>query len=551
MPRDTLHLTTMSVCRASLFFWILLLFFPIQCIGTPGLEVLVSSAKVSTLESLEITFTIYDAENARFEPPNLGDFEVLSGPSTRISADLKEGKVQSSKSYGYILRPKRVGTLHIGSATATTGGRQFISQPLQILSFHGVIQPRGSVFAEARLSTTRVYPGQPLWLDLVVFCADSSWTVQSASLPEIPGMVGERCAELTKGYAKIKGKTWFSSSYRIKLFPQQSGEFIVPEFQFDILEWRRDAYSPFGHHIKRQSVATRPINLSVSALPANAPPDFSGSTGQWAMHANWVLASVKTGETALLNIVIEGEGDSKRLKAPRLLLPEWITAFQPKILENRTNNPCQHLKSSVTYQYPLVADRRGNFSVEAHYNYFDTRREEYVNLKIKTPEFQIGKDSVSAVVPLSKKEKLFPINQKNLLIGIGTLLLIGLGWKFWPKKEKKLPESLEPAQCPKPVNYLSRGLPYLERRNPDAFFKTLSEALLQELSRKTGRVVSRADITGLTKEHLIPEPLMQKLIHILKTADYFRYSGANNVDIKLDEWYDLALEVLKELEKDE
>ena len=516
----------------------------------PRLEAFVSATEVNIMESLELSITLSNAKSDHFEAPDLSDFEILAGPFSRISAGLVEGKAQSAKSFVYIIRPRKMGVLRIGPASVLLDTLRLQTQPIRISAVKRDVPIRGTAFAETRISKTKLFAGQPFWMDIVVFYADSNWTVQTASAPEIPGFVVERCAEPVKGFARFEGRTWFSSTERIWLSPQQSGELRLPVFRFNIMEWRRDAYSPYGHSVRREVIGTRPEKIVVYALPPDTPPDFTGAVGYWKMKLNWVQPESQSANNLQLQLMLEGEGDLKRLQAPKLILPAELTAFPAKTREIQSVNPCLSMVAFKIFDYTLVAGRTGRFKAEVRFVFFNPDSGKFEVLHSTTPELEVNTGSKEMETPHFVRENTFPTAIKYLIFGLLAFSLFFWAWRKQARRKLQSSGSPEWPQILTPEQRLQPARVALLHQDAEDFFKALSEIILQALTEKWGTDFTRAEILGLQKNNVQVNPAIAKLLLILQAADCVRFSGGTVVQKKPEEWYAFAMEALSELDEE-
>ena len=77
-----------------------------------------------------------------FKLPDLSKFMVISGPSQSSNVQIINGSVSSSVTYSYEVQPREVGTFTIGPASIETGGKQYSSQPVQIIVVKGSAKPK-------------------------------------------------------------------------------------------------------------------------------------------------------------------------------------------------------------------------------------------------------------------------------------------------------------------------------------------------------------------------------------------------------------------------
>lgn len=86
-------------------------------------SVSLSADTIELNNRLEVTFTLKNAQGARFEPPQFEGFRLLAGPNTSSQFSIVNGKTSSSVSYSYILEPLEEGQYYIQPAFIDAGGK--------------------------------------------------------------------------------------------------------------------------------------------------------------------------------------------------------------------------------------------------------------------------------------------------------------------------------------------------------------------------------------------------------------------------------------------
>jgi hypothetical protein len=97
-----------------------------------SVKVEVSADTIEAGQIVEITYTIENGQGA-FEPPDLTGLPVISGPNTSSSMLYQNGKMTSSQSYSYILRPMEEGVLKIPGAIYKDKMNTIDVEPLQVI----------------------------------------------------------------------------------------------------------------------------------------------------------------------------------------------------------------------------------------------------------------------------------------------------------------------------------------------------------------------------------------------------------------------------------
>ncbi len=98
----------------------------------PLVNVHVSADTIAVGEWVDIKYTIEGGEG-RFQMPDLTLLPVVSGPNTSSSFMYSNGKVSSSQTYSFRLRPVEVGRIQIPETTYEIQGEVLTIQPVEVV----------------------------------------------------------------------------------------------------------------------------------------------------------------------------------------------------------------------------------------------------------------------------------------------------------------------------------------------------------------------------------------------------------------------------------
>ena len=130
----------------SLFATIALISISAIALAQPTVKVEVSADTVMMGDLVELTYTIENG-NGRFQPPDLSMLPVVSGPNSSSSMVYQNGKMSTSQSYSYILRPDKPGDMLIPETTYVTAGDTIHLQPVAIrVEKYGMQEPGPDTF---------------------------------------------------------------------------------------------------------------------------------------------------------------------------------------------------------------------------------------------------------------------------------------------------------------------------------------------------------------------------------------------------------------------
>jgi hypothetical protein len=101
-------------------------------LSQPSVKVELSADTVMMGDLVELTYTIENGQG-KFTQPDLSGLPIVSGPNSSTSMVYENGKMSTSQSYSYILRPQRTGQLVIPSMMYVTGADTITLQPLTVV----------------------------------------------------------------------------------------------------------------------------------------------------------------------------------------------------------------------------------------------------------------------------------------------------------------------------------------------------------------------------------------------------------------------------------
>lgn len=526
----------------------------------PRFEASVSNPRVNVNSSFEVVFTLFDGQGSGFRPPDFSEFQVEAGPSTRINASIINGKPSQEMGFAYILRPRRAGRLSIGSATIWVGNKDLQTKPIPIEVADIRTPKRGEAFVEARPSVNKIWVGQQLVLDYVIYLADPSWSVNIASESDYAGFVAIPWGSPTQGSERIEGTNYSTITERISLFPQKSGAFIISPVTMDVLEWKRDPFSPFGHSTKRMSIASVPLAIEVMPLPPDAPSSFSGAVGRFLMDAEMSRTTGTTDETYTLRMKLAGNGDMKRVEAPALPLPVGLRGYEPAITGETAPKSYQALSTQKTIEYLLTAQQPGLYEIRPEFSYFDTDSARYVTLFAGpfTIEVTQGR-GVAAERSTAGTQPAPPTKQAGgagplvrLVVGLAAIAGIGLIFLFVRRRSAALNIREETSRLDARQR-LSLAARHLHLGEVQAFYREVAAAvynLCGEHLHIPPSEWTKERIEAALRRHGVQEDRIARILDLLQSAELALYARTAVAGATASADYRAAVEILEALAQD-
>jgi hypothetical protein len=128
----------------------------------------------------------------------------------------------------------------------------------------------------------------------------------------------------------------------------------------------------FGATVRKEiKVASPPVELTVSALPAEGrPPDFSGAVGTFKIASDLSSTAASAGDPLTLRLHVSGSGNFDRVDSRMLEHIERWKTYPPKSMFKAAD--AVGYKGEKTFEQPLIASKPGGQTLPAlSFSYFD------------------------------------------------------------------------------------------------------------------------------------------------------------------------------------
>jgi len=398
----------------------------------------VTKTTVATGEQFELTFSV-NGDAGSFTPPDLNDFQLLSGPNTSNSMEFVNGKATSSSSVSYILTPVRVGTFTIGPATAVINGKKMTTNPIKMTVVKGrpvqqqsrsmgggggdVQAPRNadlskSLFLRADISRNNVYQGQPIILSYRVYTRVDILQSQVTKLPDLTGFWNEDVK--ATGPASFRIENYKGQRYNVAdvkqiiLFPDHAGNITIDPFEMNFVA--RVQASPrdfmdqfFGGNVQdiNYSAKSLPVVVHVKPLPETGKPaGYSGAVGQFSVEASIDKTHLKANEALNYKIKVTGSGNIKLLKDLNPQFPADFEKYDPKMTDS-VKESAEGVSGTRIYNYLVIPRHKGDFTIApVTFSYFNPSTGKYVTLTTKSFKINVEKGlNENNVTSLSDDDK--------------------------------------------------------------------------------------------------------------------------------------------------
>ncbi len=344
--------------------------------------------------TFEVSFTLTNAEARKFQAPEFDNFIKLSGPNKGQSIQIINGSTKKTTSYSFRLKPEKIGTYKIKAARAVVGNKTYFTEEITVK----VIKQENSnatteedletlikkgIFLKAVPIRDSVIIGEQILIDFMLY---TQYELNSKHLIVQP--------EFTEAYAKvirnkdvrpfkevIEGKTFqVQRVLRIAVFPQKTGALDVgmAGVRVGILTENEANQDPpnsifdlfSNRNVRQHEVYSDPISLLVSDVPSPTPKGFSGAVGNYSMRVLHGTTSITTDDALSIRLEVKGNGDPKRIKAPKLNLPKDFDVLDPQTNSSEIERNGE-IVSTKTFEYLIIPSKEGNFRVSPELQFYN------------------------------------------------------------------------------------------------------------------------------------------------------------------------------------
>ncbi|HXH17903.1 MAG TPA: BatD family protein [Chitinophagales bacterium] len=586
---------------------LILLFFVHAAFPQGSFTASVDKRKVSINSTLQVTFTLENADGKNFRPPSFADFSVLSGPNQSTSMQFINGSMSRSVSYSYFLKPNKEGMLTIEPATIVVGGKTISSNPVTVEVVKGDVQDqRGqqnqgqdiyaqisdNVFVRLIVSKREVYQGEQV---TAIYKLYYRMPISNTSISKAPAYTGFWSQELEipeniQFTPEVYNGVQYNAAVIKKdaLFPQRPGELEIDAMELQTMVRVKvrsqtnfffdDFFSSYQDYPYRFS--SNSVKIKVKPLPATAAPlSFNGAVGDYKMDVTLGKTLTKPDEPVSFTINISGSGNIKMLDMPKINLPSDLEVYDPKTSE-KISKKGDVISGSKVSEYLIIPRRAGQFKIPpVEFSYFDLSKQQYVVQQ--SPEYVINVEGTAStattpVITGITKEEVELLGEDIRYIKTGGTLkkqndFLFASWQFagmfaapfllfamlfaYKRREEKLSGNVVLMKSRRANKEAARRLKkakqYLAQQNRRAFFDEISRAIWGYLGDKLNidlALLSREQVQkALTEKNISPETI-QRIFKTLDDAEMALFAPSS--DGEMNKAYSDATEVISKLDEE-
>lgn len=394
--------------------------------GAQSFEVSVNRDQVPSNSSVQVTYTIKNADKVKnFRAPDFSPFRSR-GPSSSTSMQIVNGSVSKSESYTYVLIPTKKGSFTIPPAIATINGQKKTTESITIEVTDAIDQgkqqetqggsgPNEGAIDEAKIAEnlfvrvipdkSTIYKGQQVNLTYKLYSRVSLRNIQMTKQPQYNNFLS-REIELSNQAKQQKievfdGKEFRTQTFnKVALFPTQAGKIEVPPIEFDaeILYREQDPFFRSSFFTRTRSVPysfkSNRITLDIEDLPGTPPQGYTGGVGQFNYEVNYDRTETKAGDPITLKIRISGNGNINLVNMETPDFPASFDVFDPKVKEN-VSNASSVVNGSKTYEYLLIPRGGGSFEMpDLNFSHFNPETGEFIAKNFEGPVIEVSGQAI-------------------------------------------------------------------------------------------------------------------------------------------------------------
>ncbi|WP_064965991.1 BatD family protein [Tenacibaculum ovolyticum] len=562
-----------------------------------ALKASVSKNKLGVNQRLRIEFSTNNQSADNFKRPNFTNFRIVSGPSQSVSQSWINGKVSFSKSYTYIIQPKRKGEFNIPAATIDIDGEKVLSNTIKVIVLSAVDIPKNpndpnyiadqNIHLVAELSKSKPYVGESIHVEYRLYFSDNVGIYDNA-ITQNPQYNGFWNQEIKRNGTSVKQGKYNGENYRYAvlhkalLIPTKEGKLTIDPMKMDIIVAVPTGGADFFGNLSTKQIRKEFFSpkktIYAKALPLNNKPlNFTGAVGEYSFNVSLNKHTLKANESSQIKVAVKGKGNLKLFELPKITTPKELEVYQPERKE-RVSVTSSGLKGSVADTYTVVPEFKGKYKIpKTSFSYFNPKQEVYqtittndlyvdvlegkelpTSINNKTTDKQEVKITGDDFRYIQTSSDFQPITINDFFKSIlfyALLLLpiitIPIAIYINRKKEERDGDIIGNKQ--RKADRLAKKYLYEAQKklgDKEPFYEALERALHNYLKAKLGIEtldISRDKITELLEEKSVNTETIKNFIAVFNDCDFARYTPITKVQMK--EEYEKAKQVITELDK--
>ena len=575
----------------------IILFTSQLMLGQIDFKTSVSKNKLGLNQKFKIEFTVNKQGADNFKAPAFSNFEIIGGPSSSVNQSWINGKTSYTQSYIYVVQPKKIGDLIIGSATIEYKGKIFKSDPVKITVTEEVEIPKDvndpyyiaqqNLHLVAEVSKLNPFVGEGIYVVYKLFVSRNisvnDWRVTES--PEYNSFWNQdiEVKNLKARNGKYNGEDYrYLELKRAILIPQKSGKLVINPMKMDF-----SVGVPTGRGDFFGNMITKNINFSTASavrvvnaqgLPeAGKPLGFTGAVGEFEFEVSLDKNTLKANDAAQIKVEVSGRGNLKLFEAPKITTPPELEVYTPEH-EEEIATSLVGLRGRITDFYTVVPQYKGKYKIpEVTFSYFNPKEKKYRsitsdavivnvtegkenpsrnNASTSKQDIVVASDNNFRYIALDtdfqpKVKKIFLKSQLFYMLLFLPFLAIPIGL-FIGKRRADRASDVQGNKIRKADRlarrYLSQAKKQLGKR--EAFYIALEKALHNFLKAKLQLEtsdISKEKIVSLLQERDVDKSIIDEFIEVLDDCDFARYTPTTDHMMKNE--FEKAKMVIAQLDR--
>ena len=329
------------------------------------------------------------------------DFDILNTQSgTQMS--IINGSMEASTEWKIALAPKRIGKLLIPSFTIDGA----ISDAIEITIEGKSKSPKNTdnnVTVEVETSKDSSYVQEQIIVTLRLYTTVGLNGVELQPLQVKDALVVN--IDEKQYQTKINGRPGAVVETRYAVFPQQSGELIIPSmlYQVSVNSGQRDLWDRFYGNSQNNILRLRTDEQRINVLPAPA-----SNTGEWlpalnvslSEHWSTSIDSLKVGEPITRSITIKADGLTAGQISPLQLASIDGLTFYNDQAQTDDQKSTNGVEGSRIETIAIVPTKAGHFTLpEVKVNWWDTKANTMRTASLPAVSLTVGLGDMSQLQP--------------------------------------------------------------------------------------------------------------------------------------------------------
>ena len=417
-------------------------FFVVVCAfaDSPSVTAVLSNSEAAVGETVQLQIRVTGSRSADVPEKIAVDGLQIYRTGTSQHFEMNNFNVTSSVIYDYTILPMKAGTFKIPPQTIRLGSNAVHTPELTLSvadspgrssssrSNRGEAQPESAnqlVFAELVVPKKVAFVGEMVPAEIRLGF-DPRARPELTDAPEIAGQgfTTQKLQQSQHNLETINGKSYDVVTFKTAIAATRTGKFeigpvkakarvSVPRRQatprsrsrspFDLFNLDDPLSDPFfadplGRLAERREVEmeSEPATFEVKPLPPNAPPNFSGGVGTFAMTTEAKPKRVQVGDPITVTSTVSGRGNFDRVNAPALEDDHGWHKY-PSSSKFKQDDEVG-ISGAKTFETVISPNERKQALPPLGFSYFDPVKEKYVTLRSDAMPISVEGGAAPAVV---------------------------------------------------------------------------------------------------------------------------------------------------------